>query len=448
MPHPLPHPVHPDPPLVTPGSAAPTAAAGTSTAPGATHAVGLARLGWDEGWSAALAHHLDGHATSPPVVGRVTRADRGACDVLVAPPHAGDAADAPDLRRVHGARWAPELSRAAAADAERTPAAGDWVLLRGPVLEAPTTAPDGPSAAPDLPGTWTVTGVLDRRTAVRRADAEPGSSRAQVLAANADVVAVVEPMPGVPGRVERLLALAWASGARPVVVLTKADLQADPDDVVARVTAVAPGVDVLPVAAPDGHGLDPLRALLAAGATLALVGASGVGKSTLLNALVLGTGSGTVGAAPGGEPSRPAAPGEQLEVMRTQPVRSDGKGRHTTVTRELHLAPGGGAVLDTPGVRTVGLAGAEELEDVFPEVAELAARCRFADCAHRSEPGCAVQAAVADGELPERRLASYRRLEREAAARAARVDVRLRAEQRRELTLRQREYRRRPDKKR
>ena len=215
--------------------------------------------------------------------------------------------------------------------------------------------------------------VLPRRSAVVRAQVD-GSSHGQVLAANADVVAVVEGMAPDPdaGRIERLLALAWASGAAPLVVLTKADLVADPQGIVADVAALAPGAPVLATSAATGTGLEHLRDRLAAGATVALLGASGVGKSTLLNALV------------GDSP------------MRTNALRADGKGRHTTVTRELHLAPGGGAVLDTPGLRTVGLAGPDAAREVFPEVEELSADCRFADCAHTTEPGCAVLAAVED----------------------------------------------------
>lgn len=248
---------------------------------------------------------------------------------------------------------------------------------------------------------------------------------AATLAANADVVAVVEPLAPGPdeGPLERLLALAWSSGARPLVVLTKADLADDADAVAARVAALAPGVDVLACAAPGDVGLGPVRDLLDAGATVALLGASGVGKSTLLNALV--------GAA----------------VMRTREVREvDGEGRHTTVTRELHLVPGGGAVLDTPGMRSIGLAGRASVDDVFAEVTDLAAACRFADCAHRTEPGCAVLAAVASGELPARRLDSYRRMQREALHQAARADARLRSEMAQVWKQRQRDYRRRPHK--
>ncbi len=354
----------------------------------------LTLLGWDAAWAAAL----DRSSAGATVVGRVCRADAGACDVLVPGP-----AGMPD---VVTAPWGAAVRRLHRTDPTAAPVAGDWVLL---------------TPVPDI----AVAEVLPRRTSVVRAQVD-GSSRGQVLAANADLVAVVEglaPDPD-PGRLERLLALAWSSGAEPLVVLTKADLVPDADARAADAQALAPGATVLAVAAPDGVGLDPIRARLAAGATMALLGASGVGKSTLLNALVGG------------------------ETMRTRALRSDGKGRHTTVTRELHLVPGGGAILDTPGMRTIGLAGTDALEDVFPEVEALAAHCRFADCAHEGEPGCEVLAAVASGELPERRLASYRKLLREAQHQAARTDARLRAEMTAVWKQRQRDYRRRPDKKR
>jgi ribosome biogenesis GTPase len=154
-----------------------------------------------------------------------------------------------------------------------------------------------------------------------------------------------------------------------------------------------------------GLGLSGLRGVLAQGATVALVGASGVGKSTLLNALL------------------------GREVMATRTLGAVHKGRHTTVTRELHLAPDGGAVVDTPGLRAVGLQGGEGLSEVFADVEELAPECRFSDCTHQQEPGCAVLAAVDSGELPERRLQSWRKLQREAAWQARRVDARLRREE-------------------
>jgi len=392
-------------PSALPSSDPPSAASSRASA------ASLARLGWDDAWARALAALPDagsdvGPAAGPDVprpaagraVGRVCRSDAGACDVLVPGPAGPVAAAVP---------WAPAVRRAARADPTAGPVAGDWVVL---------------DAAP------AVAGVLPRRTAVVRAQPDR-SSHGQVLAANADVVAVVEPLSDPDlGRLERLLTLAWSSGARPVCVLTKADLVPDAEVRAADLAAAAPGVDVLVVAAPEDVGLAPLRDVLAGGATLALLGASGVGKSTLLNALV------------------------GAERMRTTAVRDDGKGRHTTVTRELHLAPGGGAVLDTPGLRTIGLAGAgaadAALEDAFADVAERAAACRFRDCAHRTEPGCAVLAAVESGDLPARRLASYRKLAREARHEAARTDARLRAEMAQVWKQRARAYRRRPDKKR
>lgn len=244
----------------------------------------LHAAGWDDHW-----------ARSVPSTGlhpaRVLRADRGASEVVLD--------DGPST-----VDWGPALRRAVDEDPVETPAAGDWVLVdRGD--EATGTGP-------------TLVEVLPRRTAVIRLQAGR-SSRGQVLAANADLVCVVEGLDPDPdtGRVERLLALAWASGATPAVVLTKADLVLDPQDLVDEISACAPGCPVWAVSTLDGYGLTPLREQLALGRTVALLGASGVGKSTLLNALV----------------------GE--DVMTTRVLGAMNKGRHTTVTRELHLVPGG-----------------------------------------------------------------------------------------------------------
>ncbi|RMI13973.1 ribosome small subunit-dependent GTPase A [Cellulomonas triticagri] len=312
----------------------------------------------------------------------MVRVDRGA--VLVLP------ADGAVPVRVAVARdgVVPLLDAAGDPVEDVPPAVGDHVLLDHPAGTDPA-----------------LRAVLPRRTAVVR-DGADRTSRAQVLAANVDVVLVVEhldPDPS-PGRVERLLTLAWRSGATPVVVLTKADLVPDPEGMADEVRAVAIGAEVHAVSVAAGTGLDPLRALLGPDRTLVVVGPSGAGKSTLVNAL-----AGT-------------------DVMATGERRADGRGRHTTAHRELVPLAGGACLIDTPGLRGVGLvADAEALDATFADVADLATRCRFADCAHRTEPGCAVLAAVEDGDLPARRLDSWRRLAREAAWQEERSDARLAA---------------------
>ena len=255
----------------------------------------------------------------------------------------------------------------------------------------------------------TAEAVLPRRTAFVRAAVTPGASYGQVLAANVDVAVVTEGLHPEPdlGRIERFLALAWESGATPLVVLTKADLVPDAAHVRDDVATAAPGVDVLAVSATTGEGMADLAPYVVAGRTLALLGPSGAGKSTLTNALA----------------------GET--VMVTRELRADGKGRHTTVHRELVLLPGGGLIVDTPGLRSVGLTDvSESLDMVFAEVEALAAQCRFADCEHRTEPDCAVLAALDNGELSERRWESYIKLAREARWMAMRHDARLRSEER------------------
>ncbi|RKS77705.1 ribosome biogenesis GTPase [Motilibacter peucedani] len=280
---------------------------------------------------------------------------------------------------------APALLARALTEPAAAPAVGDSVLLDdGRVVE-----------------------VLPRRTCFQRLSAAPGTSAVQVLAANVDVAVVVEPLQPEPhaGRVERLLALAWESGAQPLVVLTKADLAPDADALREEVAGWAPGVDVLVTSSSTGEGLELLTAYASPGTTLCLLGPSGAGKSSLVAALG--------GAAVVGE------------------TRADGKGRHTTVHRELVELAGGAFLLDTPGLRGIGVAAGEEaLALAFADVEALAQRCRFADCRHAAEPGCAVQEAIESGELAERRLASWRKLEREAAWIARRQDVRLQAVER------------------
>ncbi|MBY8885787.1 ribosome small subunit-dependent GTPase A [Streptomyces sp. PTM05] len=298
----------------------------------------------------------------------------------------------------------------------------DAITGEGPVRAdiSPVTSPDptrwvctGDWAALDTTGDPVlVRALLPRRSAIVR-NGSSKRSDGQVLAANVDHVVVAVSLATDPdlGRVERFLALAWESGAQPLVVLTKSDLVPEPQlgHLVADTQDAAPGVPVLAVSAATGAGLDTLAASLTGGTTV-LLGQSGAGKSTLANVLT----------------------GRDTQLVQT--IRdADGKGRHTTTSRDLLPVPGGGLVIDTPGLRGVGMYDAESgVERVFAEIEELARDCRFHDCAHTAEPGCAVLGAVEDGVLGQRRLDSYRKLLRENAWIASRTDARLRAEQRRE----------------
>lgn len=248
--------------------------------------------------------------------------------------------------------------------------------------------------------------VLPRTSLLARGTAR-GASKGQPLAANVDHVLVCLGLSGpLPlRRLERLLALAWESGATPVVVLTKADLCADVAAAVEEVLPYAPGCEVVAVSAETGDlgGLAPYLA-----STLVLLGASGAGKSTIVNVL-LGS-----------------------QTMSVNGVRDvDGKGRHTTTHRELLVLPTGGLIIDTPGLRGVALHAAEDgLALAFSDVEDLASACKFADCGHRSEPGCAVLASVEAGDLGQDRVDSWRKLQRELAFQARRTDARLRSEER------------------
>jgi ribosome biogenesis GTPase len=374
----------------------------------------LASLGWDADFAYAYADVVARSALPlEQRPARVARVDRGVCTVFSA---------AGTERASLGGGLLARCGR----DPSALPCAGDWVVVR--------TWPDRRTS---------VEAVLPRRTQVLRATAGR-ESKGQVLAANLDVAAVVEPMSPAPdlAQIERLLVLAVASGAEPLVILTKADLVARPAPVARQIARLTGGVEVITVSARRGTGLDRLRPLVAAGRTLGLLGPSGSGKSTLVNALA------------------------GVSVMATREIRrADGRGRHTTTYRALIPLPGGGAVLDTPGVRAVGLfdssgsarpaprrdpaqssdrsgsAGlgprraADQsskggLDRVFGEIDRLAAGCRFTDCDHDREPDCAVRAALATGELSARRLDSWRRLHRELAWEARRRDLRLAAEAR------------------
>jgi ribosome biogenesis GTPase / thiamine phosphate phosphatase len=270
-------------------------------------------------------------------------------------------------------------------------------------------------------GDGLVRSVLPRRSAIVR-NAAGLTTTAQTLAANVDVAFVVSSLgPDLePRRIERYLLTIWESGASPEIVLTKADRLDDPWPLVAEVEAVAVGVPVHVVSALTGDGCDALRARIAAGATAVLLGSSGVGKSTLVNRWL----------------------GD--EVMATKETREeDDEGRHTTTHRQLLVLPGGGLVIDTPGLRELQLwdVGEAALDATFGDVEEFAAECRFGDCTHTHEPGCAVLAAVESGELPGERLHSWRKLQRELRSIAMRHDALLRKEELRKWKLRAREGR-------
>ncbi len=250
--------------------------------------------------------------------------------------------------------------------------------------------------------------VLPRRSALVR-NAAGRAVVAQTLAANIDVAFIVSSLgPELePRRIERYLVTIWESGATPEIVLTKADRIEDPWPMVAEVEAVALGVPVHVVSAITGQGCDALRARLQPGTTAVLLGSSGVGKSTLVNRF---------------------AGSELMAVKETR--LDDDEGRHTTSHRELILLPGGGVVIDTPGIRELQLwDGGDGLGETFSDIEELAGACKFNDCSHTSEPGCAVLAALESGELPKERFASWRKLQRELRAIAIRGDARLRREE-------------------
>jgi ribosome biogenesis GTPase len=301
------------------------------------------------------------------------------------------------------------LARLARVDRSAYDVLTDAGHLRLPALPAPRDPLEAPTVGDWLAVTDTaVHSVLPRRTLLARG-ASSGTSTAQPLAANVDVVLICAGLVGPPPvrRIERLLTLSWESGATPVVVLTKADLCADIEAAVGAVLPHAPGADVIAVSAATGD-LDALRRYVVEGATLALLGSSGAGKSTLVNALA------------------------GASVMATNDIRDvDGKGRHTTSHRELIVLPNRAVIVDTPGLRGIALyAPGEGLSRAFAEVEELASACRFADCHHAGEPGCAITASVEAGDLAPARVDSWRKLQRELAFQARRTDARLRSEER------------------
>ena len=332
------------------------------------------------GWTPALASHFNSLDLPGLVPARVAAQHRDRY-VLYAEAGELDAAPTGHMRHETGPGGFP--------------AVGDWVAARL------------------SPGTSLIELVLPRSSAFTRAAADPDRpnavARAEVVAANVDVVLIVTAahLDLNFRRLERFLAAGWESGAQPAVVLTKIDLVPDPGRLIQLIRTIAPGAAVVGVCNPTGEGVEAVRALIGPGRTAALLGMSGVGKSTLVNGLL----------------------GEERQA--TLEVRDDGRGRHTTTGRELILLPGGGLVLDTPGMRLITPASDAGLDAAFADIEALAEHCRFKDCRHGQEPGCAVAAAVEAGVLASDRLAGFHKLRREVDHYERREDPLARVEQNR-----------------
>ena len=324
----------------------------------------LSRYGWNDLWSSRFTEYLatpDAAEVDQPAPGRVIRHDGAGLMVAL---------DTGPVRAMFGRPVTPP------------PVVGDWVVLDR---------------------SHTPVATLPRDSLLRRRAAGTGEKE-QAMAANVDLVLVVcgldRPVRG--GRIQRTITIALDAGAESLVVLTKADkvgpeVAAEAEMIAAEVD---PTLEVVTLSAKGGWGIDDLLERVGT-RTVALIGESGAGKSTLVNALMEGD---------------VAAEGDVRE--------GDSKGRHTTTHRELHLLDGGGILVDTPGIREVGIwTDTDAVAESFPEIEELAEHCRFRDCAHEKEPGCAVRAAVKDGTLPAERLAAWRALDAEAASAALRADA-------------------------
>lgn len=336
----------------------------------------LSLLGWNNTFQNLFTPYAeDGH-----VPARVIARHRTVCRVVCADG---------DLEAVIAGKV-----RYRAANKSEYPVVGDWVTVSARVDE----------------GTAVIHDILPRQTWFSRK--APGiETEEQVFAANIDTVFWVSSLNKVLNlrRIERFMVSVWDGGAAPAIILNKADLSDAADEQVAKVEEAAPGVPVLAMSAKEGTGIGQLSPYLKTGRTVIFIGQSGVGKSTLINRIV----------------------GE--DVLKTGDIReSDDRGRHTTVSRQLVILPDGGMVIDTPGIRELQIWDADQTGlGAFGSIEELAAQCRFADCRHESEPGCAVKAAVEDGMIDRKQYENFMKLRREMDYLQTKVDFNARAEEKR-----------------